>query len=505
MSATSTADVAAFAKAFGDIIAPERYRHARFGLAIRRLSDGEALFERDAQSFFVGASTTKIPTTANALAALGPDFRFHTVVRHTGTIDTQGTLHGDLVLVASGDPNLSARVRDDDTLAFCDMDHSLSGWPGAAAVPGDPLVVLRTLATAVAASGVRRIAGSVRIDVTLFPEGVREGGTSVVVSPIVVNDNLIDVTARAGDTPGDPVHLSASPTTSFVSFVCEAVTTAPGSPRALTLSSEEHEASGARVVRVRGGLPAGTTQLYAHPVESPSAFARTLLVELLEDLGITVDGDPSGPATYLAGPAAFAPAILAEHVSPPFSEAAKIVLKVSQNLHAELCPRVVGAIGEGVRGEGAEAAGYARLAEFLAENDVDADGIVQGDGCGATGYFTPDFMCRLLRAIAAHPIDRTFRTCLPILGRDGTLHDIVPHAAAAGHVNAKTGTHLFDDKLRPRAMILGKGLAGYIEAASGETLVFAAYANNVPLEPGETPSHAGTILGEIAAAAYDLL
>ncbi len=505
MSATPTADIAAFATAFGNIVAPERYRHARFGLAIRRLSDGAALYEHDAQSFFVGASTTKIPTTANALAALGPGFRFHTVVRHTGAIDAAGTLHGDLVLVASGDPNLSARVRHDDTLAFCDMDHALSGWPGAAAVPGDPLTVIRALATAVAARGVRRIAGSVLIDVTLFPEGVREAGTSVVISPIVVNDNVIDVTARAGDAPGEPVTLHVSPATAYVSFVCEARTTAPGSPAALALSTEERAPNGARVVRVGGSLPAGTTQLYVHPVESPSAFARTLLVEVLADLGISLDGDPAGPATYLGGAAAFAPAILAEHVSPPFSEAAKIVMKVSQNLHAEICPRVVGAIAEGVRGEGAEAAGFARLATFLAENGVAADGIVQGDGCGATGYFTPDFMCRLLRAIAAHPIDRAFRSALPILGRDGTLFDIVPHAAAAGHVVAKTGTHLFDDKLRPRAMIMGKGLAGYIEAASGETLVFAAYANNVALEPGETPSHAGGILGAIAAAAYDLL
>jgi D-alanyl-D-alanine carboxypeptidase/D-alanyl-D-alanine-endopeptidase (penicillin-binding protein 4) len=121
------------------------------------------------------------------------------------------------------------------------------------------------------------------------------------------------------------------------------------------------------------------------------------------------------------------------------------------------------------------------------------------------GFYTPDFMCRLLRAIGAHPIGAGLRRCLPVLGRDGTLHDIVRGSAAAGHVFAKTGTLGFDDRLRPRTMVQAKGLAGYIDAASGGKFVFAAYLNNLPLEPGQTWSHAGNLLGEVAAAAFHLL
>jgi len=46
---------------------------------------------------------------------------------------TKGKLKGDLVLVASGDPNLSNRIRPDGTLAFVDEDHSYNG----PAVDGD--------------------------------------------------------------------------------------------------------------------------------------------------------------------------------------------------------------------------------------------------------------------------------------------------------------------------------------------------------------------------------
>jgi D-alanyl-D-alanine carboxypeptidase/D-alanyl-D-alanine-endopeptidase (penicillin-binding protein 4) len=74
-------------------------------------------------------------------------------------------------------------------------------------VPGDPLQVIRDLAKQVAAKGVKRIEGRVLIDVTLFPEGTREGGSGVVISPIAVNDNVIDVIVTPGKSPGSPTSL----------------------------------------------------------------------------------------------------------------------------------------------------------------------------------------------------------------------------------------------------------------------------------------------------------
>ena len=35
---------------------------------------------------------------------------------------------------------------------------------------------------------------------------------------------------------------------------------------------------------------------------------------------------------------------VAEHVSPPFTEEAKVTLKVSQNLHASMTPYILGAV-----------------------------------------------------------------------------------------------------------------------------------------------------------------
>jgi D-alanyl-D-alanine carboxypeptidase/D-alanyl-D-alanine-endopeptidase (penicillin-binding protein 4) len=77
---------------------------------------------------------------------------------------------------------------------------------------------------------------------------------------------------------------------------------------------------------------------------------------------------------------------------------------------------------------------------------------------------------------------------------------------AAGHVFAKTGTLVGYDALNKKLMVTGKGLAGYIDTAAGQHLVFAAYVNFVEVSPdnpeaiNEIP---GQALGKIAAAAYD--
>src|SRR5215813_5282766 len=130
---------------------PEFVR-ANFGIEFVALDTGKVVYSHDANKLFVPASTTKLLTEGTVLATFGADYRFHTKVYHTGDLNKKGRLNGDLILVASGDPNLSNRVRSDGTLAFVDEDHSYGG----PAVPGDPLAVIKELAKAVHDKGVRK-------------------------------------------------------------------------------------------------------------------------------------------------------------------------------------------------------------------------------------------------------------------------------------------------------------------------------------------------------------
>src|SRR5262249_44819052 len=103
------------------------FKHATFGILFYSLDTNTPLFARNADLFFTPGSTTKLVTMGSALQLLGADYKFHTRVYRTGEIGGDGTLHGDLVLVASGDPNLSGRIRPGDRLAFENVDHTYGG------------------------------------------------------------------------------------------------------------------------------------------------------------------------------------------------------------------------------------------------------------------------------------------------------------------------------------------------------------------------------------------
>ena len=91
---------------------------------------------------FTPGSTTKLFTEGATLTLLGPDFRYHTPLYRTGRIDAKGTLKGDLILVASGDPNIPDRIQPDGQPRFRRRGSFL--WRrDSRLIPGDPVIVLR--------------------------------------------------------------------------------------------------------------------------------------------------------------------------------------------------------------------------------------------------------------------------------------------------------------------------------------------------------------------------
>ena len=115
------------------------FAHALWGMEFYDLGAKKTVSAVNRDRLFVPGSTTKLVTIGTALQLLGADHRFHTRVYRTGPI-RNGTIDGDLVLVASGDPNLSGREQEDGTYAFVDEDHSYGGQP----LPTDPLTPIAT-------------------------------------------------------------------------------------------------------------------------------------------------------------------------------------------------------------------------------------------------------------------------------------------------------------------------------------------------------------------------
>jgi PBP4 family serine-type D-alanyl-D-alanine carboxypeptidase len=396
------------------------FAHSRFGLKFIAADTGNSIYELNPAQLFVPGSTTKLLSEGTMLEILGGDYRFHTRIYRTGPIKKNGVLEGDLVLVASGDLDLSNRIQSDDTLAFEDEDHSYGG-PDSKGLPGDPLLVMRKFAKQVAAKGIKRIKGRVLIDASLFPEGYRELGTGVVVSPIVVNDNVTDVIVSPGKSEDAPVNFKIAPQTAYLTVINKAATGKAGSKPSISYTGDKLNADGTRSVTLTGSFPLdGKPVMASYAVPEPSRFAATILLEALKEQGITgtlaAAADQIDFKTLASN---YKPEnLVAEHVSPPLKEEVKITLKVSQNLHASSMPYLLGAL-VAHKDTSIDQAGFDVEHEFLTKAGLDLAGASQSDGAGGNAYFSPDFMVHYLSYMSKQKDFSDFYHGLPILGKGG--------------------------------------------------------------------------------------
>src|SRR5207302_10252242 len=63
-----------------------------WGIEVVSLNTGQVLYSQNADKLFIPASNTKLFTTAAALALIGPNYKFHTTIETTGTLDQHGRL-----------------------------------------------------------------------------------------------------------------------------------------------------------------------------------------------------------------------------------------------------------------------------------------------------------------------------------------------------------------------------------------------------------------------------
>lgn len=267
--------------------APE-YRHAHWGMLVVDPDKARVIYERNADQFFIPASTTKLFSCSAVLHFLGPDYRFETPVYRRGRVDN-GRLHGDLILVASGDLTLGGRTLPDGNLAFTNNDHTYADSTSTteSLTPTDPLAGLTELAKIVKAAGIRRVDGEVLIDARLFDPAASSGSGPRAVTPIVVNDNVIDVIVTPAPAADGPASVSLRPATQFVTLDAQVETTADGSAQI------EVSSPGSDRLVVRGKVPvAAKAQLRTYAVEDPVAFARTLFIDVLRRQGIEVMASP---------------------------------------------------------------------------------------------------------------------------------------------------------------------------------------------------------------------
>jgi serine-type D-Ala-D-Ala carboxypeptidase/endopeptidase (penicillin-binding protein 4) len=488
------ADVGRFRVRVRAALSEAHAQRAYWGVLVSDRDTGEILYELNADHFFRPGSNTKVFTTAFALSTLGPDYRFHTTLESKSSLLEDGRLTSDLIFIGSGDPDLSNRK-----------------FPYAGKVERDGPVekILIELADKAVAKGLKEVHGDIVADDTIFPYDPYPAGWSVgdlfftfgaPVSAIALNENSISTEIRPGDHVGDPAVILVEPVAAIDSFGHEISTSATGERPDFSVVRRP----GLNFILLRGSIPLGHAPVKLDlAMTDPAETTARSLKQLLEARGVRVTGgirlEHAPPPLRSVDLPVVLPRgrleppsnsyVLAEHVSPALLESMRLTNKISQNLHTELLLRTVGQLRTGV---GTTDAGLWLEQDFLRTAGIrQGDALlVDGSGLSQNNLVTPRAITDLLLYASQQSWGADFLSTLPIAAVDGTLENRMKGTAAAGQVQAKTGTLEHEHSI-----------AGYATTQRGERLVFAIFGNNDP----ERGHDATAPLDEITVAMVETL
>ncbi len=478
-----------------EIIESAPYTNGIWGIHVTDAESGEVLVDYNSATLLEPASVTKTYSVGAAWLKFGPDSTITTPVVRDGEVDG-GSLDGDLVLVAKGDILMGGQTGPDGQVVFTDMDHNDANLlPGATITDNNPLAGLDDLAAQVKASGIDRIDGDVIIDDRLWV--TRDlGENDGPVSPIVINNNLIDVVATPGEV-GERASVEMRPEVAPWRVVNRVKTVAAGEDTGIELSSPEYG-----VILLRGTIAADAEpQLKVEHFTDPPRFARTAFIEALQRAGVQVSADPTAPnpQRQLPDQVEGLPEVAALE-GLPLQENATYILKVSYNRGAQTQVCLLAAsVGSTDCDDG-----FPEMAKVLGGAGLDTTQASLVDGSGLPGNFvTPTSVTQLMQIFNARPDAQQWQEAMPIMGVDGSVAEVQKDSPAAGKVFAKTGTLGAGDLLNQRLRVETKALGGYIDAQSGRKLAIAIIVNQAMFDDLQGVFAANEDLGKIATSLYE--
>lgn len=141
-------------QSFNSFIAQPALKNGIATLVVTDTENGNVIYEKNSLTGLPTASTLKVITAITALDLLNPDYTYKTALYYTGSIDSLGTLQGDIVIKGSGDPTLGSS-RYETTKEE---------------------IILRKWKNAIQSAGIDSIAGKIIADDTFFQGNDVPGG-----------------------------------------------------------------------------------------------------------------------------------------------------------------------------------------------------------------------------------------------------------------------------------------------------------------------------------------
>jgi len=451
-----------------------KYKHSLWGIYVKDLHTGKVIFDLNSDKLFSPASTTKLFSVAALLHTFGDDYRFKTPVFSSGKIEN-GLLQGNLILVAQGDLTMGGRESNTDKIAFTKLDHIIANEvPGVILTKEDPLNGLNALAKQVYQKGIKEINGDVIIDDSLF-ETIQK--REMILTPVIINENLIDFVINP-NALGEKANLTWRPIVPGYTVDNQIKTVSKEGTFEINISSDDL----GRNIIIQGTIPIDQSDIVrTFSIKDPKSFARAAFIQALEQNGVKVN--VSNKDTTRDSPLNSYKNLqqVALWTSPPLTEYAKLILKVSHNLGADLISLLLASHD----GKKTFVDGMRLLGDFVTKQvKLSLGTFVFIDGAGGNeNRLTPQAEIQLLEYVKKQTPEQFqhFFDALPILGVDGSLEDFATKTQAVGKVRSKPGTGIAFNLATDKFFLITQAFAGYVEGKNGHLLAYIVVVNNATM------------------------
>jgi D-alanyl-D-alanine carboxypeptidase/D-alanyl-D-alanine-endopeptidase (penicillin-binding protein 4) len=414
------------ARAFNGLTLDPQAKYATTALVVLDASSGKLVFGKNENLGLATASTLKVITAATAFGILGKDFNYQTTLAYSGSINPEGVLNGNLIIVGGGDPTLGS-WRYEQTKE----NQVLNQW-----------------VKAIKAAGIKAINGSVIGDdslwgTTTLPEGWiwQDIGNYYGATPAALTwrENQFDIHLSSGASAGSEVKTTGIvPAMPYLKIINELKTGRSGSgDKAYAFAPPLTD-----IAYLRGTWGLGLSKSgISVALPDPGFDAAYRLQNTLKRLGIASSLEPT-TSRKLAAENKKLPAITSTLVtitSPNLSQIIYWFNKKSINLYGE---HLIRTIAWKAGKEATTSNGVAEELKYWAAKGIDKNAlnIVDGSGLSPGTRVTPLAMANILFQAQKENWYSDYLKSFPINNgmtlKSGSINDV---QAYAGYYTSTSG------------------------------------------------------------------
>jgi D-alanyl-D-alanine carboxypeptidase/D-alanyl-D-alanine-endopeptidase (penicillin-binding protein 4) len=442
------------------------FDHANVTLTLLDIESKKILASHRPDKVLVPASSLKLLTTLTGIKILGSEFKFKTGLYYSGSIDDQGVLNGDLIIVGGGDPTLGS--------------SSYDGYPNFNAL-------LASIVNAVKNQNINCINGLVIVDESVFD--------SYPIAPtwqwndlgnyyasgawgINVNENQYFIHFSNRDIIGrQPKISSIYPNVPQLKLSNEVLVDSAGTGDQAYIFGGPYNYD----KRIVGTIPQGSTRFTIKgSIPDPPTFLAFHVRRSLE-----LDNIQSAGSKSVFLPYNKKKQLIKEYDSPPLK---KIVIRAnekSDNLYTEAILKI---IGLKKRGQGSGQNGINIVKKQMKKYGVQPKNVLLHDGSGlsARNNISSQAMATFLTNIAKEENIDSVTQYIPKAGINGTVRGMLKGSRAVGHVWLKSGS-----------MEGIQSYSGYIQGKSGRWMSFCVIVNGFSVESSVIRSRLDKLIRDV--------